>query len=215
MGAVDRFEKLNPRQREAACFGPGPLLILAGAGTGKTNTLAHRVAHLVLKGVHPQRILLLTFSRRAALEMTRRATGCWCSARGRALRSTAGASETPELATITGLVRRSSQEFSRENFGGALYLATEAKSLANIARAWLNADRDSPRAGETRLAPPVRLKVSSRGNVREGPATTFSVLFSVNAGTMLTGVAYTDDWIRISDDQGRSGWIYRTLVGSP
>jgi len=73
VGAVDRFEKLNPRQREAACFGPGPLLILAGAGTGKTNTLAHRVAHLVLKGVHPQRILLLTFSRRAALEMTRRA----------------------------------------------------------------------------------------------------------------------------------------------
>jgi DNA helicase-2/ATP-dependent DNA helicase PcrA len=72
VGAIDRFEKLNTRQREAACFGDGPLLILAGAGTGKTNTLAHRVAHLILKGCAPERILL-TFSRRAASEMTRRA----------------------------------------------------------------------------------------------------------------------------------------------
>ena len=67
------FEKLNAKQREAACFpGAGALLIIAGAGTGKTNTLAHRVAHLVLEKVPPERILLLTFTRRAALEMTRR-----------------------------------------------------------------------------------------------------------------------------------------------
>ena len=50
-----------------------PALIIAGAGTGKTTTLAHRVAHLVLQGVDPARILLLTFSRRAAQEMRRRA----------------------------------------------------------------------------------------------------------------------------------------------
>jgi DNA helicase-2/ATP-dependent DNA helicase PcrA len=67
------FERLNRRQREAAQCGPQPLLIIAGAGTGKTNTLAHRVAHLILQGVAPERILLLTFTRRAALEMTRRA----------------------------------------------------------------------------------------------------------------------------------------------
>ena len=71
--ALSCFERLNPRQREAACAGAAPLLILAGAGTGKTNTLAHRVAHLVLAGGAPGRILLLTFSRRAAEEMTRRA----------------------------------------------------------------------------------------------------------------------------------------------
>jgi DNA helicase-2/ATP-dependent DNA helicase PcrA len=65
--------ELNVRQREAAHAGPAPLLIIAGAGTGKTNTLAHRVAHLVLQGAAPERILLLTFTRRAALEMTRRA----------------------------------------------------------------------------------------------------------------------------------------------
>jgi len=67
------FERLNDAQRAAACFGSAPLLIVAGAGTGKTNTLAHRVAHLVLEGVSPERILLLTFTRRAAQEMTRRA----------------------------------------------------------------------------------------------------------------------------------------------
>src|SRR5687767_2885876 len=67
------FERLNPRQREAAQAGVGPLLVIAGAGTGKTNTLAHRVAHLILQGKAPEKILLLTFTRRAALEMTRRA----------------------------------------------------------------------------------------------------------------------------------------------
>ncbi len=76
------LDRLNPAQREAATWGAhdadgrlrcGPLLVIAGAGTGKTATLAHRVAHLVLEGVDPSRILLLTFSRRAAQEMTRRA----------------------------------------------------------------------------------------------------------------------------------------------
>lgn len=74
MGATEAFARLNERQREAAQAGATPLLIIAGAGTGKTNTLAHRVAHLVLEGAAPERILLLTFTRRAALEMTRRAS---------------------------------------------------------------------------------------------------------------------------------------------
>jgi DNA helicase II / ATP-dependent DNA helicase PcrA len=66
---------LNPEQRlavEHAVKDAQPLLIIAGAGTGKTNTLAHRVAHLIVQGVDPRRIMLLTFSRRAAEEMIRR-----------------------------------------------------------------------------------------------------------------------------------------------
>ncbi len=63
---------LNPQQRAAAQHGEGPLLIVAGAGTGKTTTLAHRVASLVAGGVDPGRILLLTFTRRSAAEMLRR-----------------------------------------------------------------------------------------------------------------------------------------------
>ena len=64
---------LNASQLAAATAPPSPLLIIAGAGTGKTNTLAHRVAHLMTSGADPGRILLLTFTRRAAEIMTRRA----------------------------------------------------------------------------------------------------------------------------------------------
>jgi DNA helicase-2/ATP-dependent DNA helicase PcrA len=64
---------LNQAQLAAATSPLSPLLIIAGAGTGKTNTLAHRVAHLIEEGADPGRILLLTFTRRAAEIMTRRA----------------------------------------------------------------------------------------------------------------------------------------------
>jgi DNA helicase-2/ATP-dependent DNA helicase PcrA len=69
------LEGLNEAQREAAFHGDGPLLIVAGAGTGKTTTLAHRVARLIGRGVPPERILLLTFARRAAAELLRRVDG--------------------------------------------------------------------------------------------------------------------------------------------
>ena len=65
--------QLNPEQAAAALYGDGPLLIVAGAGTGKTRTLIYRVAHLLQRGVKPERILLLTFTRRAAQEMLTRA----------------------------------------------------------------------------------------------------------------------------------------------
>jgi DNA helicase-2/ATP-dependent DNA helicase PcrA len=70
--ARDILQDLNEQQREAAQHGEGPLLIIAGAGTGKTKTLVHRVAHAIAQGVDPRRILLLTFTRRAAAEMLRR-----------------------------------------------------------------------------------------------------------------------------------------------
>src|SRR6185503_84489 len=69
----DLAAELNPEQRTAAMYGDGPLLIVAGAGTGKTRTLVYRVAHLIDRGVAPERILLLTFTRRAAHEMLSRA----------------------------------------------------------------------------------------------------------------------------------------------
>jgi DNA helicase II / ATP-dependent DNA helicase PcrA len=74
------LDQLNPQQRQAVEHGvqaggstsAAPLLVIAGAGSGKTNMLAHRVAHLIVHGADPRRILLLTFSRRAAAEMARR-----------------------------------------------------------------------------------------------------------------------------------------------
>jgi len=87
MATASHLAKLNGPQRRAVTHGEplqdaagamkgfksGPLLIVAGAGTGKTDTLAHRVAHLVMHGVDPARIMMLTFTRRAATEMRRRA----------------------------------------------------------------------------------------------------------------------------------------------
>ena len=87
------LDGLNLAQRAAVIFGIDaeggpvpPLLIAAGAGTGKTKTLAHRVAQLILGGADPRRLLLLTFTRRAALEMTRRSQQILAaSRRGRAV----------------------------------------------------------------------------------------------------------------------------------
>ncbi len=67
------IDQLNPAQRAAVEHGTGPLLIIAGAGSGKTMTLAHRVASLIGRGADPRRVLLLTFTRRAAAEMIHRA----------------------------------------------------------------------------------------------------------------------------------------------
>ncbi len=81
MASESALDSLNEAQRSAVLHGihasgaeiaPGPLLVIAGAGSGKTSTLAHRVAQLIQGGVSPRRILLLTFTRRAAAEMTRR-----------------------------------------------------------------------------------------------------------------------------------------------
>ncbi|MEN8041501.1 MAG: ATP-dependent helicase, partial [Actinomycetota bacterium] len=68
------LEGLNADQRRAVLHGDGPLLVIAGAGTGKTRTLASRVAHLIDRGVPADRILLLTFTRRASAEMLKRAS---------------------------------------------------------------------------------------------------------------------------------------------
>jgi DNA helicase-2/ATP-dependent DNA helicase PcrA len=71
---VTDFSKLlNPEQFEAATYSQGPLLCLAAAGTGKTRTLVHRVAYLIENGVPAERIILLTFTNRAAREMLERA----------------------------------------------------------------------------------------------------------------------------------------------
>src|ERR1700730_14599064 len=88
--APDYLADLNQEQRRAvthgvkdgSALGAGPLLVIAGAGSGKTKTLAYRVAHLVVNGIDPRRILLLTFSRRAALDMIGRVKRITAAAMG-------------------------------------------------------------------------------------------------------------------------------------
>lgn len=113
----DPLESLNAQQREAATHGTGdsagdtrPLLVIAGAGSGKTNTLAHRVANLVRHGADPQRILLLTFSRRAAQEMERRVGGVLQQALG--LPGTQPVPSLPWSGTFHGIGARLLREYA-------------------------------------------------------------------------------------------------------
>src|SRR4030066_1371260 len=73
VGRINYKEVLNPRQLEAVTTLEGPVIVIAGAGSGKTRTLVYRVAKLVESGVPPENILLLTFTRKAAAEMLERA----------------------------------------------------------------------------------------------------------------------------------------------
>jgi DNA helicase-2/ATP-dependent DNA helicase PcrA len=105
--ALGYLDDLNPAQRSAVEFGvggsaAGPLLVIAGAGSGKTKTLAHRVAHLIVTGADPQRILLLTFTRRAAAEMTRRAQAI-CA---RSLKGAAASDMIPWSGTFHAVANR-------------------------------------------------------------------------------------------------------------
>lgn len=124
--------------------------------------------------------------------------------------------QNPETMQVTHLVKQSSLEFDRKNYGGALYLANQAKAMAVSYRArGVAANLGQPVAGETAFALPIRVKVGSKGNIREGPGTSFGIAFGVDGGTLLTAFSYTEDWIRINDERGRNGWIFRGLVGRP
>jgi hypothetical protein len=128
------------------------------------------------------------------------------------LKANAG-QHAPEVVQVTKLVRESSAEFNKQNYGGALYLAGQAKALAGRSRGRIaGGNNGGARQGETPFAMPLRLKSTGRGNVREGPGTKYDVAFSLESGSLLTGYSYVDEWIRISDESGRSGWIFRSLV---
>jgi uncharacterized coiled-coil protein SlyX len=121
--------------------------------------------------------------------------------------------DAPEPAQAQQLLDLSSNEFNSENYGGALYLATQAKTVARAAESRVAGAQDlAPRPGETLFAIPVPLKLVSRANVRGGPGTSFSVLYTLEAGTQVLGHSYTADWVRVVDDSGRAGWVTRNLV---
>ncbi len=128
--------------------------------------------------------------------------------RGRSTQQTA-----PEAAQASKLLREASSEFNQENYGGALYLANQAKALAAAGTGRLSSrERSAERPGEIAFAVPLPLKAVGSGNVREAPGTKAPIAFAVEGGDSLTGYSYLEDWVRISDEMGRGGWIYRKLI---
>lgn len=125
---------LNEAQLRAALHGDGPLLIVAGAGTGKTRTLVHRVAHLLERGVRPERILLLTFTRRAAQEMLARAERLVGSA-SRGVHGGTFHATAHRLLRRFGTSAGLAADFSIMDQGDAVDLMQLARSAAGIAEA--------------------------------------------------------------------------------
>src|SRR5258705_5799775 len=144
MAAASAYlDGLNSEQRRAVehgvtefdCTSSGPLLVIAGAGSGKTNTLAHRVAHLIVKGADPRRILLMTFSRRAAAEMTKRVERIARTAMG----DKAGVmtEALPWAGTFHGIGARLLREYSEQiglNPAFTIHDREDAADLMNLVR---------------------------------------------------------------------------------
>ena len=128
----------------------------------------------------------------------------------------AGDDEAPEAAQARQLLALSTTEFADENYGGALYMASQARGVARAGEFRLTtAELGDRQPREVLFALPVPLETAQRSNVRAGPGLGFRVLFTAEAATPVVGYSYTEQWVRINDDQGRDGWVFHSLVTSP
>ncbi|MCH7824527.1 MAG: SH3 domain-containing protein [Acidobacteria bacterium] len=123
-------------------------------------------------------------------------------------------SNNPRVTQAAQFLEMSASEFNNENYGGALYLAVQSKDLVGDSRGRLSGFDTAQRPAEVPFYFSLSLRVTRSSNVREGPGTAFGVAFILEAGAHVTGHAYERQWVRISSEDGRSGWIYSTLVAS-
>jgi uncharacterized coiled-coil protein SlyX len=131
----------------------------------------------------------------------------------RTLRRSAGGQAAPELAKVTKLLEDATKEFNIQNYGGALWLANQAKATAGVGRSrFANGDPAAARPGEVMFAVPLHVQTLSRSKMREGPGTTYRALTTLEPGTSLVGFSYVDQWMRVQDDSGRTGWVFWNLV---
>lgn len=128
------------------------------------------------------------------------------------LRRSEGGAELSEHAEAQARLAEASAEFAAQNYGGAVYLATQARALAGAGQARMRSLGTELRTGETRFATAVPMRTVGRSNVRSGPGTSFDILFTLDGEAELTGQSYTSQWVRVLDAQGREGWIFHTLV---
>ncbi len=133
-----------------------------------------------------------------------------------AVTSGVGGEDVPEGIEARHLLVLSATEFADENYGGALYLASQARSAARAGEFRVTSETHGdlqPR--EVLFALPVPLTTARRSNVRSGPGLGFRVLRTIDPATPLVGHSYTEQWVRITDDEGRDGWIFYNLITTP
>jgi hypothetical protein len=112
------------------------------------------------------------------------------------------------------LLKASDRELKKENYGGALYLATQAKVIIHESQERSTGWKKTPMiAGEVAFAMPLPLRLVSPGKLRAGPGLDSKVLFALQEGTGLVGYSYKGQWVRVSTEDGRGGWMYYTLIG--
>jgi len=118
--------------------------------------------------------------------------------------------DSPELKQAARLMQQSSAEFKRTNFGGALYLANQAKAAARLRG--VGGGLGNMRPGEVAFAGPVKLRAGTRANVRTGPGVNFAVAFTADPSSALAGLSYLGEWVRVTNEAGNEGWIFGSLV---
>lgn len=125
-----------------------------------------------------------------------------------------GREKDADLAQAEQLLKLGAQEFKKDNYGGVLYLTSQAKSLIKGGQARsTGAETLPPVDGEVPFSVPLPLRALNKSNVREGPGANFKVAFVVEEGAPLTGQSYKGIWVRVQSEDGRWGWISHNLVG--
>ena len=109
-------------------------------------------------------------------------------------------------------LHNASAAFDAENYGGAVYLATQAKRAATAGRGRVAESGATASAGERTFAVPVQLTTTARVNLRSGPGGNAGLVATVPAGTALTGYAFLQDWVRVTTADGRGAWVHQSLV---
>ena len=117
---------------------------------------------------------------------------------------------SPELRQASWFMEQSSAEFQRKNFGGALYLANQAKATARLHAPGSGVGEVRP--GEVAFAAPVKLRASMDVNVRVGPGMNFPVAFVTDSGSALSGLSSLGEWVRVKTEAGKEGWVFGSLV---
>jgi len=122
--------------------------------------------------------------------------------------------EDPEVAKADQLLKMSVEEFQKENYGGVLYLTSQAKAQIKTSQMRLG-DKKKLKSleGEVLFAQPLPLQVLKNSNLRELPDLKGTVLTTLEKGTPLIGYSYKDQWVRVTREDGITGWIFQSLGG--